>query len=156
MTDGVDEPGPQPSSDPEAVSAPAVSDEDRNRYGRLLDRAAERGLVDAYEYEVRLRDLAEATSIEELNRIVTELPAFTTAATPAGSGPRRRSGTGRVRSGGSRTESTRSSPWVLLAIVVAVVAVSMVLLAIFANHLAHTHNSGLGPVATASVSVPRL
>lgn len=153
----MDEPGPQPSSGPEAVSAPGVSDEDRNRYGRLLDRAAERGLVNAYEYEVRLRDLAEATSIEELNRIVTELPAFTATAAPARSGPRRRPGAGRVRSGGgSRTESTRSSPWVLLAIVVAVVAVSMVLLAIFANHLAHTHNSGLGPVATAWVNVPRL
>ena len=33
----------------------------------LLDRAAERGLLSPYDYEARLRDLAEATSIEEMN-----------------------------------------------------------------------------------------
>ena len=53
-----------------------MTDEDRNRFGILLDHASERGLLTPLEYEFRLSELAEATSMDELRRIVTELPAF--------------------------------------------------------------------------------
>ena len=61
---------------PPAGSGPDVTDDDRNRYGRLLDRAAERGLLGPHDYEIRLRDLASASTIDQMNQIVTELPAF--------------------------------------------------------------------------------
>lgn len=152
MTDQGNTPRPVPSLAPRE----AVTDDDRNRYGLLLDRAAERGLIDPADYEVRLRDLADATSIEQLNRIVTELPAFT----PAPAGPTRsRPRSGRAtrtshtagRSGSQRPSST---PWVLLAVVVLVMAVALVVLGVLAAHLAHTHPSGAAPIA--AISFPRL
>ena len=52
---------PQPVPDLAAGPYPrAVTDEDRNRYGVLLDHAAERGLLSPAEYQVRLAELAEA------------------------------------------------------------------------------------------------
>jgi len=68
---------------PSAVPIGAVSDEERTSYGLLLDRAAERGLLDPSEYEVRLRRLAEATTTAQMVAIVSELPAFIPPPTPA-------------------------------------------------------------------------
>ena len=68
---------PRPVPDLTVGSVPGeVSDEERNRDRVLLDHAAERGLLTAAEYQVRLAELADATSIEQLQRIVTEFPAF--------------------------------------------------------------------------------
>ena len=55
-----------------------VTDEDRTTFGLLLDRAAERGLLSQSEYQLRLGELAEATTRDEMRRIVTELPVFVT------------------------------------------------------------------------------
>jgi hypothetical protein len=71
--------GTLPTSRGTATPAPPVTDQDRNRYGLLLDKALERGLLTTSDYEVRLRDLAEATSTEEMLAIVTDLPAFARA-----------------------------------------------------------------------------
>ena len=60
-----------------AGTAP-VTDEDRTTFGLLFDRAAERGLLTQSEYQLRLGELAEATSRDEMRRIVTELPVFVT------------------------------------------------------------------------------
>ena len=52
-------------------------------------RAAERGLLSPTEYQARLGEVAEASSVDELRRIVTELPAFgTPSARPVRSGDR--------------------------------------------------------------------
>src|SRR5271165_2674616 len=73
---------PRPVPDLTSVApAPGVTDGDRNRYGVLLDHAAERGLLSPAEYQIRLAELAEASSVEQLHRIVTEIPAFGGAAT---------------------------------------------------------------------------
>jgi hypothetical protein len=52
----------------------APSDEDRQHYGRLLDNAYSRGQIDQGEYSVRLSELAEASSIEQMKRIAQVLP----------------------------------------------------------------------------------
>ena len=78
---------PAPADRPEEPVG--VTDEDRNRYGLLLDRAAERGLLSTDEYEVRLGELAEATSIDQMQQIVTELPVFTAAGGHPPTGSRR-------------------------------------------------------------------
>ncbi len=126
---------------PEAASG--VTDEDRNRYGALLDRAAERGLLTPVEYEVRLAALAEATSVDELQTIVTELPAFggTMTATP---------GTGRSSS------PTRGNPWLILIVVIVVLIVALVTLGLVAAHFSHTHPAGAAGVAGSAVSRFRL
>ena len=77
------------------------------RYGRLLDRAAERGLLDPAEYEVRLRELAEATSIDADGGIVTELPVLVTVPAPP-AGRRRRSARCPVRRSAGRRAPCRS------------------------------------------------
>lgn len=123
-----------------------MGDGDRNRYGLLLDRAAERGLLTPFEYEVRLRDLASATSFEEMNRIVTELPAFVAPADQAG--PRRSRGAssaGGLGAPPARPTGTagRSSPWLLLAVLVAVAVVALVFLAVYAHHLGRSQ--GVAP-----------
>jgi DUF1707 SHOCT-like domain len=157
MTEDGDGPRPVPSLLPETH----VTDEERNRYGLLLDRAAERGLISPYDYEVRLRDLAEATSIEQMNRLVTELPAFTSAPTAVRSSSRRGWRAATLSGGVAPTTSrSRSSPWLLLVIVVVVMIVSLVVLGIVAAHVAHSHNSGSGlapPMrATRALSALRL
>jgi hypothetical protein len=135
---------------------PGVTDEDRNRYGQLLDRAVERGLLGPSDYEVRLRELAEASTLEQMNSIVTELPAFAPPSTPA----RSRSASlatavGPAPPGPARR---RQSPWLLLVIVIVVVAASLVFLALYAGHLVRSRNSGLAPpaVAARALSAPRL
>ena len=146
-----------PSSEPtSAGQEPAgVTDEDRNNYGVLPDHAAERGLLSTHEYEVRLGELAAATSLDEMRRIVTELPAFTAvAATPSGS--RRPSpvvGPDPAAAAGHR----RSGPWVVLGMLVVVIVAAMIVLAIYAEHMIRSHSAGLiTPVVLRSVSALRL
>ena len=88
----------------------ARDDEDRNRFGTLLDHADERGLLSVSEYEIRLGELAAATSIDEMREIVTELPAFTPMPSmPARS--KRSAGGGRVgRLGDPAGPIRRQSP----------------------------------------------
>jgi hypothetical protein len=123
-----------------------VTDEDRTRYGLLLDRAAERGLLEPHDYEIRLGELAAATSIDQLRRIVTELPAFVTPATQAAAKPlrSRRVGPtvtpgGVVAVGGRR----RTSPWLLLGLVLLVVIGALVFFSIYAEHLVHSHTGAV-------------
>jgi hypothetical protein len=125
-----------------------VTDEDRQVYGRLLDSAFERGLLGPYDYEVRLREVSEATSIEQMREIVTQLPAFalpTPNATPK-----------RSLLGGSptRTGSRASSPWTKLVILMVVVVLAFVFLAIYAEHVVHNRTTGSGAPPAAVVVVP--
>jgi hypothetical protein len=136
------------------ASGSAVTDEDRNRYGLLLDRAAERGLIGPDDYRVRLADLAAASTIEQMNRIVTELPVFVTP--PAIRSRPRASGLQLPGVPSSMGASRRSSPWLLLLIVVAVVAASLVFLTIYAEHTVKSRNSGLAPRATVARTVSAL
>jgi hypothetical protein len=48
----------------------APTDDDRQRYGRLLDGAYSRGLIDDLEYSKRLEELVEADSTESMDKIV--------------------------------------------------------------------------------------
>jgi hypothetical protein len=153
VTDDGEHPGPTAPVDEESP----VTDDDRNRYGLLLDRAAERGLLGPYDYEVRLRDLAAASTIEQMNGIVSELPAF--AAVPPTTGSTRARASRTPATGGAadlRSARRRSSPWLLLVIVVVVVAASLVFLAVYAGHLVRTHNSGLAPAAVPARPVSAL
>lgn len=158
-------PRPVPDLAPAAVPS-VVTDEDRNRYGVLLDHAAERGLLSPAEYQVRLSGLAEATSVEELQQIVTELPGVGgvpvgtggTVPVPGGppSGPARWGTTAPELDAAlwagltpARERRHRGNPWVILGILVAVLCVALVCLALVAGHVAHTHPapvpaSGLG------------
>ena len=140
--------------DPEPTEV--VTDEERTRYGLLLDRAAERGLLDPTEYEVRLRELAEATSTARMLEIVTELPAFTLPAATAARTPRSvRTKPAAPGTGGQRR---RGTVWVVLAVVVVIAVVSLVVLALSVERLSRTHDSGQSspPVATQRFSAPRL
>ncbi len=66
-----------PRAVPELVDPdPPVTDEERNRFGRLLDAAAEQGLLSPADYQARLVQIAAAPSTAELQRIVTDIPAF--------------------------------------------------------------------------------
>jgi hypothetical protein len=56
------------------VEPGAPSDEDRQRYGRLLDNAYSRGQIDEGEYAVRLNELVEATSIPQMKQIAEVIP----------------------------------------------------------------------------------
>jgi hypothetical protein len=140
--------------------ADPVTDDDRSRYGVLLDHAAERGLLSAEEYRVRLGELADATTIEELGRIVTELPAFTnTAAQPTPARSRRSGRSGPLLGPGAIPGTTggrrANSPWVVLGLVVVVIVAAMIVLAIYAEHLVKSHDSGLS-AATAMLAVSAL
>ena len=152
-TPPVQEAGPAPVPDLTGIedSSPlTVTDEDRTRYGVLLDHAAERGLLAPYDYGTRLRDLASATTVDQMNSIVSELPVFTVA-TP----PRRRSRRVipavepdrplRGPAGGRRG----ANQWLTMAILVIIVVVSLVLLAVYAKHMVRTHSSGLRTPPTA-------
>ena len=160
---GVAGPGPAaPVPDPGAVT-----DEERNRYGVLLDHAAERGLLPPAEYQVRLAELAEATSVEQLQRIVTELPAFAAPGAPAAPPGRPAHAAGAsarstpdpagldsaLWANLTPAKSRRGSgnPWVILAVVIAVLLVAIVVLALVAGHVAHTHHAA-GRAATGVLS----
>jgi hypothetical protein len=141
-----------------AEGSEPVSDDDRNRYGLLLDHAAERGLLSTHDYEVRLGELAAATSVDRMRQIVTELPAFTPPVAAASSNRSRRSssavapGTVLAAVSGRR----RTSPWVLLGMLVLVIVVLLVFFAIYTEHLVRSHNVGFPPppVAARPVSAP--
>ncbi len=143
-------------------SSAAVTDEDRNRFGALLDKAAERGLLGAADYQVRLRELAEAATTEEMVAIVTDLPAFrahSATASRTGSGS---AGTTAGRSTGdgwpSGSEGQRrrggASPWLILAVLVVLAVVSLVVLTLIVGH-EHRTPSGASDVG-AAVSALRL
>jgi hypothetical protein len=152
-------PIPELGDPPSADHPPAVTDEDRQQYGRLLDSAMERGLLSPYEYETRLSDLAEAPTIDELKRIVTELPIFgeaTSVPKPA-SKPAKPSlfggspvselsdglpltpGTTRALARGAA--KSQRSRWTKLIILLIVVIALFVALSIYAQHLVHNHNN---------------
>jgi Domain of unknown function (DUF1707) len=141
-----------------AADSGTVTDEDRTRYGVLLDRAAERGLLAPYDYEMRLRDVASATTIEQMNRIVTELPVFTG---PAGATPRnRRRPVDPLISSNRPSFSAAAGPrrarlWLMVTIVMVVAVASLLFLSIYTRHLVHNRNSGL-PAITQPVSGLRL
>ncbi len=163
-------PQPVPDLIPDPYRS-GVTDEDRNRFGVLLDHAAERGLLSPADYQVRLAELAEAGSIEELQRIVTELPAFgATPGTPPLS-PRpspQPSAQPLAVPGGqpapeldaalwaSLTPATprrgRGNPWLILLVVVAILLVALVGLALVASHVIHTHPSGAARSGAAWIS----
>jgi hypothetical protein len=160
-------PRPVPELGGDAGVGPGpVSDDDRNRYGLLLDSAAERGLLSPAEYEVRLVALADAGTEDELRRIVTELPAFAPFGTSSPSTPTA-SATGpaaRVDDPAAldsalwanltpaRTRRRSANPWVPLAVLVLVLLVSLVALALVASHLAHTHPAAVAHAPAAVVS----
>ena len=149
-------PAAEKGAPPLAQGSTTVSDEDRTAYGVLLDRAAERGLLSQYDYQVRLGDLAAATSIDQMQQIVTELPVFEAQASPTA--PRRsRSATGVAAPAGAALRGSRTSPWLLLAIVVALAVVSLVFLAVYARHVGHSQGGApVLPAPTRFVSGPRL
>ncbi len=149
----VDEAPPSPAATPRRPQpSEAVTDEDRNRFGALLDHAAERGLLGPNEYQVRLRELAEATSIGEMTTIVSELPAFTAA--PDAARAKAIPGEPGLGSWQPRVQR-RSPPWVLLIIVIVTVALALVILAIYAGHAVHVHSGG-APRVPVILSSPRL
>ena len=138
-----------------------MTDEDRTRYGVLLDRAAERGLLAPYDYEMRLRDVASATTIEQMNRIVTELPAFTRLAGATGATARNNRSPSDPRISSNRppfsavAQQRRARLWLMVAIVTVVAVASLLFLSIYTRHVVHNRNSGL-PVITQPVSGLRL
>lgn len=147
--------GPRPTD-----HQPPVTDDDRQLYGRLLDSAMERGLLGAYDYEIRLHDLAEASTIDEMKKIVTELPMFS-APTPSAK-PRKSShlsispsppgssstpGSAYSRIPGVATKG-RSNPWTKLIILLVVVVIMFAALSIYADHLAHNRQNSSSAVAT--------
>ncbi len=161
--DGLQAPSPVPELDPgegrDLAATPAprpggtVTDDDRNRFGTLLDHAVERGLLGPGEYQVRLRELAQATSIEEMTEIVSALPAFAASPSPA---KQHDSIVDPLASATlpARTER-RNPPWALLVVVIVVIAVALVALGLIAAHAVHNHN-GSGQSTPVVVSVPRL
>ena len=171
-TPGASTPGPAVAVPPAPVpEVGGVTDEDRNRYGVLLYHAAERGLLSGPEYQARLVELADATSLDQMRRIVTELPVFgAPGGVPAsdrasGSPSSARPGPGSPSGAApgdleaalwaARTPAnprrSRGNPWVILLVVVAVLAVALVVLALVAAHYSH-HHTGSTPVAGALLS----
>jgi hypothetical protein len=173
-------PQPVPDLTVEGVSA-GVSDEDRNRYGVLLDHAAERGLLSAAEYQVRLTELAEATSVEQLQRIVSELPAFGgPAATPSavtssavvvpdripdlpirptsvpGAPPPELDAALWASLTPVSSRRGGQNPWLLLTLVIVVLLVAMIGLALVADHLTHIHTGNTAGLGAAGLSSLRL
>jgi DUF1707 SHOCT-like domain len=148
---GVEPPGGQSGQE-------VITDEERTRYGLLLDSAAERGLLDPADYEIRLRELAEATTTAQMVEIVTELPAFTPRApgpTPARS---RRSIQSANRAGSAAGQRRRVVTWALMGLLVVVALVSLVILALSAERLSHSRTGSLAPTPapTRPVSALRL
>jgi hypothetical protein len=140
---------------PSAVPIGAVSDEERTSYGLLLDRAAERGLLDPSEYEVRLRRLAEATTTAQMVAIVSELPAFIPPPTPADhrsrsdiqSASRTAAGDGQRR---------RLIIWVLMGVLVVLALVSLIILALSVGRLSRSRSSMPPPPPAAARPVSAL
>jgi len=140
-------PAPRAAPPVPAPDLAAVTDEDRQAYGRLLDRAFERGLIGSYDYEVRLRELSEATSIDAMKAIVTELPMF---AVPAPGASRTRGPLGRGPAGGSGNRKL----WTRLVIMAVAVAVAFVVLALYAEHVVHSRTNGNGGAPATATTAP--
>jgi hypothetical protein len=140
------------------VDGDAVSDDDRTRYGLLLDRAAERGLLSSYDYQVKLGELAEATTIDQMKTIVTDLPALTTPPTAPRPTRSKRSSAAVAPEVGLAAVSgrRRSSPWVLLGVLVFVVLASIVFFYLYAEHLVHTRGAGVLAAAAAARALSAL
>jgi len=175
-TNGHEATSPRPVPEAEfVVESPAVTDDERNRYGALLDAAAERGLLSPTEYQARLGEVAEASSVAELQRIVIELPAFDTPSTSKAGGAAGAAGasgatapTGGVPSApdldallrAGRTPAVarrdRGNQWIVLAVVVAVLLVALVALGLVAAHFAHTHGAGTSAAVVGRLSSLRL
>jgi len=172
---GTTAPRPVPELHDGPVSGtPPVTDDDRNRFGALLDAGAERGLLSPPEYQARLVEVAEATSVAELQRIVTELPAFSSLSGGGSTAPSVVSDpamgqpatggapsapdldailwAGRTPAVGRRNGNTH---WVLLAIVVAVLLIALVALGLVAAHLVQTHGAGTASAVFGRLSSPR-
>ena len=173
-TNGHETVPPRPVPEAElGVGPPAVSDEDRNRFGALLDAAAERGLLSPTEYQARLAEVAGASSVAELQRIVTELPAFgapSTAGGPAATSSASGATTPTGRAAyppdldailwAGRTQAVarrdRGNQWLVLALVVGVLLVALVALGLVAAHLVHTHGAATSAAVVARLSSLRL
>ena len=133
---------------------------DREAYARLLDRARARELLSPVEHQLRLAELADAGTVEEMKRIVTDLPAL---AGVNGGAPRsatradRRStglaawpGVAGFRASGRRAAATPGTrPWTVLALVMVVVVLVFALLVVYADRVVHQSHvqSGSLPVA---------
>ena len=155
---------PQPKGPQPTDHQPPVTDDDRQLYGRLLDSAMERGLLGAYDYETRLSDLAEAPTIDEMKKIVTELPIFSTSApiakprkssifstSPGSPGSSSTPGSVYPRIPGVATKG-RSNPWTKLIIVLVLVVVIFVAASIYAEHLVHNQHNSSSAAATWTTS----
>lgn len=164
-----EDPVPRPDL---ADQPPEVTYEDRQLYGRLLDSAMERGLLDPHDYEVRLGEIAGASSTDEMRRIVTELPIFSTSAptatskkpsrflrTPAPRAPRAPPlpltpeeipGLRSSSAAGFGTTRGRSNPWTKLMVLLIVVIVVFVLLSIYAEYVVQNRN--VKPNASAPIA----
>jgi hypothetical protein len=138
-----------PTSGPLSVPE-SVTDDDRHRYGVLLDRAAERGLLTPYEYEQQLGDLAAADTIDEMRRIVSELPAFAKAGPASSVVPLLHQAPQ-----GRRPARRAVNRWVALAVMLVVVVAALVFLAVYAKHVAGTQGRA-APVPSLAVPTPRL
>ncbi len=151
--------GPQPVPELVGPVPPGVvSDDDRNRFGRLLDTAAEQGLLSPLDYQNRLAQVASAGSVAELQRIVTEIPAFggpDPVADPPVAGPVDIDAllwAGRTQAIGRE----RGNRWLALVLMVAVLLVALIGLGLVAAHLAHTHSPVGVPASVARLSSLRL
>jgi hypothetical protein len=145
-----------------AATGTVVTDEDRNRFGMLLDRALERGLLSPVEYDVRLGRLADATTVEEMTDIVTDFPAFQAQAEAlANLGRKGRRATGRMAVPAGALGTTPAEParrrvnaWVLLTIVILVLAAAIVVLLVTVRTVHRTPTGVVARTATAAVVGP--
>lgn len=129
---------------------PVVDDEERARYGMLLDRAAERGLLTPQEYGFRLGELASATTVDRMRQLVTELPVLVDPVVK----PTRRLRKARPAAGTTAPTGIagrRSSPWLTLVVVATVLVLALLGFSIYAEHVAHAHQAGLPPLPDAVV-----
>ncbi len=133
-----------------------VGDDERARYGVLLDRAAERGLLTPQEYGFRLGELASATTVDRMRELVTELPMLVSpvakparrlrsAKAPAAAVPPAGLASSTGPAVPTRPADGRSNQWLMLAVVVVVLVLALLFFSIYAEHVAHSHQSGLAP-----------
>ena len=152
--------GPDPAPEPSTQAGPVevITDEERTRYGLLLDRAAERGLLDPADYEIRLRELAGATTTAQMVEIVAELPAFAAGSAGPAAARSRRSIQSANRADSQTGQRRRMIMWAVMGLLVVVALVSLVILALSAERLSRSRNSSLPPtpVATRPISAPHL